>query len=311
MKNIASYLLQLLIIRSARSLKTEILDPEIFMGDILNTIWNTSGDPIVYLSHPLSEKWKVFQIDEIKFLSLFDVLENVYFSENKYFTFFDEGALNRSIFKENFSQPFSFTDLKGEQFFDRSVKANSKYCGQVYRYFFGRVDGPQFDRARPFIQRSLVENVHGNMWMSMKGSQMPTHYDNAHNIYIQLFGKKRFRLFPHSATDSLCVHGRLHPHGRQTRFRDLSFPDNLVPPTFSNTYKHDSAVVANNSYFSVDDRDAIVHRLCSLDELQGLEIVLEPGNILSLPPYWYHEVVIFDNMYNIQILSKLVLTDKK
>ena len=263
------------------------LEPVTFVEDS-SFAWDISGDPIVYSSHPVSQKWKVFDLTVDEFLSQFEILENVYVSTNKYFTFFDEGKMEKSFFRKNFSQPFSFTRLKGTEFFKQPPLRDSEE--PTYRYFFGGIAGPIFSNARPYIEPSLVHNVHGNLWMSTKDSQMPTHYDNLHNVYIQLFGKKRFRLFPHTATGSLCVHGRLHPHGRQSRFRDLSSPEKVVPPNFSDLYKYDSSVAATSSQVSSVERDAEVLRRCSVERLEGLEVELSPGHILSLPPYWYHEV---------------------
>lgn len=72
------------------------------------------------------------------------------------------------------------------------------------------------------IQPEILGNLvpqQVNMWMGCapEGSTTGLHVDFHDNLYVLLYGKKRFRLFPASALPRLYLHGKaamIHPNGR-------------------------------------------------------------------------------------------------
>ena len=52
-------------------------------------------------------------------------------------------------------------------------------------------------------------------WLSSPGMRTHTHFDNDHNLFVQLVGRKRFVLWPPNQTGRLCPYPRLHPLWRQ------------------------------------------------------------------------------------------------
>ena len=72
------------------------------------------------------------------------------------------------------------------------------------------------------LQPELLGNLvpqQVNIWMGCapEGSSTGLHVDFHDNLYVLLYGKKRFRLFPPSAVSGLHVHGKasvIHPNGR-------------------------------------------------------------------------------------------------
>lgn len=124
------------------------------------------------------------------------------------------------------------------------------------------------------------------VWVGSSGAQSPAHHDLAFNLYVQLFGKKRFRLLPHSAVTNLCVLGRFHPHARQSRYLDIS--SGLLVNTTSCSLPN----AGNEHQLNHSERVEFIQQMCNTENLAGFEVDLVPGNVLFVPPFWYHEVCI-------------------
>ena len=95
------------------------------------------------------------------------------------------------------------------------------------------------------------------LWISSTGTATPLHYDVVHSLFAQVSGRKRFTLF---APEDRAA---LYPY-----------------PVFS-----------RNSYFSrVDivqpDREGFPR----FAQAKPFEFVLEPGEVLYLPAFWWHQV---------------------
>jgi hypothetical protein len=56
------------------------------------------------------------------------------------------------------------------------------------------------------------------LWIGSNGVTAQTHYDAAHNLYVQVHGRKTFLLSPPSDYDVLHVYPNLHPHSRQSQW---------------------------------------------------------------------------------------------
>lgn len=113
-----------------------------------------------------------------------------------------------------------------------------------------------------WIRRQQKQNNWGpltaNLLMiSTQGNVTPAHFDNQQNIFAQIYGYKRFILFPPEDYDKLYPHPVWHPHDRQSQV-DFENPDYAKFPKFR--------------------------------EIKGHEAVLGPGDVLYLPLYWWHHV---------------------
>eukprot|EP01047_Picozoa_sp_COSAG01_P014320 COSAG01_NODE_695_length_14201_cov_10.521875_6_plen_109_part_00 len=91
------------------------------------------------------------------------------------------------------------------------------------------------------------------------------------NFFVQLHGRKRFFLLPPAAAVFLYTFPRLHPSYRQVQ-TDLAAPA---------------------SFTALAQDFPRLHRLLESKrtlgkELDALEFVLEPGDVLYIPPYWFH-----------------------
>jgi len=96
------------------------------------------------------------------------------------------------------------------------------------------------------------------VWIGGGGTTTHTHYDAFHNFFVQLYGRKRFLLFPPSAHSLLYLYPNAHPSYRQSQ---LNF----------------------------DELD--IRKFPRFHNVSALEILLEAGDVLYLPPYWFHRVI--------------------
>jgi hypothetical protein len=99
-----------------------------------------------------------------------------------------------------------------------------------------------------------------NLWVGSKNVTAPCHYDGYHNFFVQISGTKRFLLASPWARSWLRPFPFLHPsHAQcQRRLDTRSHQDGDTLPPHG-------------------------------DEFGFYEAVLEPGDLLYIPPGWFHE----------------------
>jgi hypothetical protein len=246
--------------------------------------WEGLHQPVSFRSLAAVEKWKIMNLTTKTFLNaLSGNLTNVYLSNSPLFPYFDEWGLQNSIFSENFTRPYVLENIAPTAIFQQN-SGNYRF-----KYYSGNLMNPTF---KPIIQEfepgDLVNNsITVTAWLGTAGVLTPTHYDDSHNVYVQLSGVKRFRLFPHNSTRSLCLHGRLHPHARQSRITELGTTVRMRP------------IYSNGNYLKLSQKNlrSSIYLDCDDTDLSGFEILLGPGNVLYIPPFWYHEVLPFSSSH--------------
>eukprot|EP01125_Pyxidicula_operculata_P021363 TRINITY_DN8188_c0_g1_i1.p1 TRINITY_DN8188_c0_g1~~TRINITY_DN8188_c0_g1_i1.p1 ORF type:complete len:482 (-),score=72.37 TRINITY_DN8188_c0_g1_i1:170-1615(-) len=151
--------------------------------------------------------------------------------------------------------------LKPHEFFKKRVK---KENDDMYRYYYF------MENLETFPLRSDIQSLdyltipwrtiwETNVWVGNQYMTTPAHYDVLHNFYVQISGYKRFVLFPPTESSKLYLFPRLHPSTRMSQI-DLdqididSYPDILT---------------------------------CTPQE-----VILGPGDVLYIPPYWFHHVTV-------------------
>lgn len=118
------------------------------------------------------------------------------------------------------------------------------------------------DELRPLEAALIARNPSFssvNLWLGADPVVAPCHYDGYHNAVAQLSGRKRFMLAPPSAGPLLRTFPFLHPSHAQCQT-------------------------------ALEDVDQ-----SSLRSAGGLSVVLERGNVLYLPPLWFHETRALDS----------------
>lgn len=101
-------------------------------------------------------------------------------------------------------------------------------------------------------------NLHRQFaWVSTYGSTTHAHFDQDYNLFIQVVGRKRFILFPPCETPYLAAYPRLHPLWHKSQV-DFCNPNLSAFPEFALA--------------------------------KGQVVDLEPGDLLYIPPYYWHHV---------------------
>jgi hypothetical protein len=112
-----------------------------------------------------------------------------------------------------------------------------------------------------------------NMWIASAGTTTAAHYDSYHNFFVQLHGTKRFFLMPPSAAIALYTYPRLHPSYRQSQV-DLTMRSN--DPRLASTFPRMAELVKSTRIGT------------GAGKLDAMVVDLEPGDVLYVPPYWFH-----------------------
>lgn len=109
------------------------------------------------------------------------------------------------------------------------------------------------------------------LWIGSQGNSANLHYDATHNFYLQIRGRKRFLLISPEMWDNIHCHPRLHPSDRQSLAEFL-------------TAETDEGWAAMQK------------KLPRIKNVKGhvIEAILEEGQVLYIPPFWFHNVESLD-----------------
>jgi lysine-specific demethylase 8 len=107
----------------------------------------------------------------------------------------------------------------------------------------------------PYVPIAKINDI--NLWMASADSRTPLHYDDMHNIFAQIEGRKRFRLFNPAQFDVLYP-GPLNTRSQHLSQVDLNAPDLRRFPKFA--------------------------------QAEYWEAVVTPGDMLFMPAFWWHQV---------------------
>jgi hypothetical protein len=124
------------------------------------------------------------------------------------------------------------------------------------------------EQSNPSIIRPML-------WLSHPGVVSQTHYDTQHNIFLQIQGMKRFHLFPPET--ELYLYPNIHRSYRQSQ---IHFEDHFEETSTSSTSSSTSTSQSSIQRFHLVNNQTV----------EGIEIILSPGDILYIPPYWQHRV---------------------
>lgn len=92
------------------------------------------------------------------------------------------------------------------------------------------------------------------------------HYDESHNLFAQIYGRKRFVLLPPESHRHISLYPHLHPSQRSVR------------------------ISTKSSYLSLG--------------IPFYEVTLAPGDLLYLPPLWFHHVTALEDSISVNVWSE-------
>eukprot|EP01122_Echinamoeba_exundans_P014173 TRINITY_DN6366_c0_g1_i2.p1 TRINITY_DN6366_c0_g1~~TRINITY_DN6366_c0_g1_i2.p1 ORF type:complete len:516 (+),score=74.58 TRINITY_DN6366_c0_g1_i2:36-1583(+) len=190
----------------------------------------------------------------------------------------------------NFREPFNLTYKTVKQFWEHSKTADTPNNDQKsWLYFTGCLERSE-DELKEFpALLNELPNLRGfiandkffatNLWLGSRGVTAQTHYDQAPNFAAQVYGHKRWILSPPSEAPKMYGYPWLHP------FRSQSQVDFASPSVRSIDYRaRKGGIVAPTTG---DDFPLF-------GNITAVEALMEPGDVLYIPPLWYHRVVTED-----------------
>lgn len=116
-----------------------------------------------------------------------------------------------------------------------------------------------------------------NLWLGRAGAVAHAHYDGYHNFFVQIKGRKRFLLMPPHAWRTLGIYPFVHPSHAQAA-ANLS---NAAPHLVLGGNMGDAGGTAVGA-----DTD---QALLAAAEVRVADV--GPGEVLYVPPLWFHHVV--------------------
>ena len=163
--------------------------------------------------------------------------------------------------KLSISLPFTERNMSTLSFFSCVQDPSACSDGLLGHYYFGSVPDPLQSDLNPTrgLYRTERDYKAGRqfLWISSAGMITHGHFDQDYNFFVQLRGRKRFTLWSPSQHELLYMYPRVHPlwHKSRVNFRA---PDLSRFPEFAKS--------------------------------RAMQVVLEPDDVLYVPPYTWHYV---------------------
>ncbi|EDO30429.1 predicted protein, partial [Nematostella vectensis] len=227
-----------------------------------------NGTPVILLNCTFANpalKWSIDYLLE----NLRDEGHPTYVSRNRRFLFYEEDRISGDYAKW---KPPHVRKLVGFQEFMEMVKEMETSDNGTRSYFQsplaiteGMSASMEHD-INSFDYPWLLNMVKRQGWgtevvnlllVGMRDVVTPTHYDILENFYVQVSGYKRVILFSPEHFRSLYPFPVAHPHDRQTQV-------NFDEPDFA--------------------------RFPRFQDITGMETVLESGEVLYIPSFWWHYI---------------------
>ncbi len=218
-----------------------------------------NGVPVV-LRNSITKTWKASKKWSPSYLkSKLKKVAGVYENENRWFgPYFDrskpliETAIRQNPYKTGIN-------MTSDEFFDVLLHPREN----KHQYYTGSIDDLgdwAYKEVQPLDELLLLNPKLSsiNVWIGQPHLIAHCHYDGYHNFYAQLYGTKKFTLFAPSNWPGLYPYPFLHP-------------------------SHAQAQVNASDEASVDQFPLV-------KRVEAVQAVLEPGDLLYMPPLWFHEV---------------------
>lgn len=228
------------------------------------------------------------------------MLRNTYESDYHLFPYYNTDLANTF---SRFQREYVLKDIPSSLFCPPSAEGpdlqspnypaqNSANQTSKFHYYSGDIMQDEFKKLRDDLPiQNLFKDIRSmrgltaHVWMGEPTVKATMHYDAVHNVFVQLHGQKRMRLISPYSIKKMKMYGRYHPFSCQSRYEDPSIGKFIRSNTFS--------VIDNKYYDSPPDNAAVTTiEECACDDPPDVhEVLLNPMDILYIPPYWLHDAV--------------------
>ena len=139
------------------------------------------------------------------------------------------------------------------------------------KVFTSNQDGTPPSSSEQSFAQKVFRQTHMQLWMGTKGNVTPLHYDRNHGLLAQIIGSKRIDLFSHADTPYL-------------------YPDKCI--------KHVSRINLRDIDSPRSGQETL-KQFPDFEEATRYRVVLNPGELLYIPPFWWHDVTSLDNSLSV------------
>ena len=227
-------------------------------------------EPLVIKSS-IVKKWEAYKHWSPTYLSSkISSIAGVYENNNRWFGPYYDARKPLANVSSRVNSYKTDVTLAADQFFDR---IQHPIEGR-YHYYTGDIDdlghwalgdiSPVEELLVPNPQHSSI-----NVWMGQAHVVAHSHYDGYHNFYAQLYGRKKFVMFRPTNWPGLYPYPFLHPSHAQAQVNLSEVSD--------------------------------VQKFPLLHKLESHEVILEPGDLLYMPPLWWHMVESVDVSISVNV----------
>lgn len=221
----------------------------------------------VVIKNSVTPTWPAFKKWNPAYLSKrIPILRHIYENNNRWFGPYYDKSKPLTHLSPRKNLYYTNLTLQGDKFFQllEDPKNNS------YLYFTGDIDDVgrwAWDDIQPIGELLMLNPKHSsiNIWMGQPHVIAHCHYDAYHNFFAQLYGRKRFTLFRPTEWPGLYPYPFLHPSHAQAQVN-----------------------MSNDTSISL---------FPAVRRLEGYQVLLEPGDLLYMPPLWFHHVEAVDVRY--------------
>lgn len=177
-----------------------------------------------------------------------------------------------------------------------------------YQYFTGEVPAAAADDVR--LSDLAIDRIgHGSdamsrgmLWMGSAGVTAQTHHDRSYNLFAQIVGRKAFYLLPPTQWKTLNMHPSYHGSRRQSQKKFSLRPaseeelsgaghgrsvDERLGTNLECSLSSSEEDICQRSHTHSRDHPSNTSQQVGT----GMEIFLNPGDVLYIPPFWFHTVV--------------------
>lgn len=120
------------------------------------------------------------------------------------------------------------------------------------------------------------------LWVGTRGNITPLHYDRNHGLLVQILGEKSVILFSHEDSRALYPFPSHSPKSHLSRI----------------------------NFRKVEDEAELLHFFPKFSRAQPYSCVISPGDILYIPPFWWHDVTSQDDCVSVTLPWDLNATDE-